>query len=156
MNDRQRQIVNLRRPHKAAIALSEECKKYMEKTKEDIRRRWYTSCFHHLKLNKKILCKILKNHGCKQLGYSIDWYCCMGMGQACWTESSDDGFMDDTSMRTILGHLRYSLRKMRPYLKNPDRVFWWRTEDGLRIYIFLRDTHFKYDFWIWALSKTDF
>ncbi len=155
MNDRQRQLDYLRNPRKVAVALPEECKGYMEATKEQMRNWWHVSSFHHMKLNKKVLCKMMKRYGCKELGYGIDWYDCEGLGQCCWTDSSDDGWMEDTSVRTILGIIRASFREMRPYLKNPERVFWWKQEDCFKIYIFLRDTHFKYDFMIWSITKEE-
>ncbi len=129
--------------------LSEECKKYVELEKANISKMFHITEFVHMKLNRDVLDRMLKKYGCKELGYTIEWYDLMGMGQACWTESSDDGFMDDTSVRTILKIVRHDIRKMRPYLQNPERVFLWKNEDAIRISIFLRDTHYKYDFCIW-------
>ena len=57
MNDRLRQKEKLFHPHKVVIALPEECKGYMDATKEQMRNWWNVSRFHHMKLNKKVLCK---------------------------------------------------------------------------------------------------
>ncbi len=155
MNDRQRQKDYLRYPRKITVALSEECRGYMAKTKEEMKSWWHISSFHHIELNKKVLRKMLNRYGCKELGYAIDWYDLMGLGQCCWTDSTDDGWDDDTSVRTILRRIRNIFREMRPFLKNPERVFWWKQEDCFKIYIFLRDTHFKYDYFIWSKTKTE-
>ena len=153
MNDRLRQKEKLFHPHKVVIALPEECKGYMDATKEQMRNWWHISRFHHMKLNKKVLGKMMKRYGCKELGYGIDWYDGEGLGQCCGTESSDDVGDDDTSVRTILRIVKHTIREMRPYLKNPERVFWWKQEDCFKIYIFLRDTHFQYDFMIWSMTR---
>ena len=153
MNDRLRQKEKLFHPHKVVIALSEECKGYMDATKEQMRNWWHISRFHHMRLNKKVLGKMMKRYGCEELGYAIDWYDLMGLEQCCWTDASDDVGDNDTSVRTILGIIRANFREMRPYLKNPERVFWWKQEDCFKIYIFLRDTHFQYDFMIWSITK---
>lgn len=150
MNDRLRQKENLSRPHKVTVTLSEEYKRYMNAKKKEIKKHWHVSSFHNMKLSKKALCGMLKKHGCRELGFSIDWYVDVwGMGQMRWTDSSDDGWMEDTSVRTILSIVKHYIRNMRPYLKNPERVFWWEQEDCFKIFIFLRDTHYKYDFCIW-------
>ena len=154
VNDRHRQLKALLRPRKVTVSLSEECKRYLDAEKEEIIRTWRpVSMFHHMKLSKTALCRMLKQHGCKNLGYSIASYCCYGMGRCCWIDSSDDGWLDDTSTRAMFKAIRESIRDMRPYLKNPERVFWYRhrcqDEDVMVIYIFLRDTYFKFDYSIW-------
>ena len=47
-------------------------------------------------------------------------------------------------------HLFDRIRELRPYLQNPERVFRFETDGTVYIYIFLRDTHYKYDLKVWG------
>ena len=59
------------------------------------------------------------------------------------------------SERKARRYLFDTIREIRPYLQDPERVFKFKTDDLLHIYIVLRDTEYKYDLWIQIEQKKE-
>ena len=129
--------------------LSKEYKIYREQTKKEIQERFHVSEFVHMKLNSTSLRRLFKEHDCKSQGYTESHYCCYGPEQSCWEDPCWAGLWGMTEQK-VRKHLFDRIRELRPYLQNPERVFRFETDGTVYIYIFLRDTHYKYDLKVWG------
>lgn len=131
-------------------------KKYFDKRKNKFKR---CSELEHKSLTLKEINRLRKQGYC-HTAYQIEWYDNKDWGpeQVCWIDPYEEGIWDmfEGDVRKELIKL---LRKYKPYLKNPDRIVFYENynwnnpeEKYLSIYIFLTDTKYKCDIWIF-LSK---
>ena len=131
--------------------LPDEYKVYREKTKKDLQELFQASDFVHMKkLDCAILRRIFKVVGCKSVSYVQEHYDSDNPEQSCWEDPHWAGLwrMSEREVRNCLFDV---IRGIKPYLQNPERVFRFKTDDGIfHIYIMLRDTNNRCDYWIQA------
>ena len=130
-----------------SIYLPEEYKVYRDKTKKEYQERFHAHDFVHMRLKCTRWRNLLKVYGCKSVAYVEEHYCCYGPEQSCWEAPYWKGLWN-MSERKVRRFLFEIIREKRPYLQDPERVFKFKTDNVLHIYIFLRDTDYKYDLWI--------
>ena len=134
------------------ILLPEEYKAYRDNTKKKYQERFHARDFVHMRLKCTRLRNLLKVYGCKAVKFVEEYYCCYGPEQYCWEDPYWKGLWN-MSERKVRRCLFDTIREIRPYLQDPERVFKFKTDDLLHIYIVLRDTDYKYDLWIQIEQK---
>ena len=134
------------------IFLPEEYKAYRDNTKKKYQERFHARDFVHMRLKCTRLRNLLKVYGCKAVKFVEEHYCCYGPEQSCWEDPYWKGLWR-MSERKVRRYLFDTIREIRPYLQDPERVFKFKTDDLLHIYIVLRDTEYKYDLWIQIEQK---
>ena len=133
------------------VILPEAYKVYRDKTKKELQERFHASDFAHIRLKCTAFRKIFKACGCKSVTFVEEHYCCNGPEKPCWEDPYWAGLWK-MSERKVRRCLFDRIREIRPYLQDPERAFRFKTDGALNIYIVLRDTQYKHDFWIQAMQ----